>query len=360
MLFIDTNILLDMYGMTGPDLDELRQLVKLVEDGKVGLLLTQQVVDEFWRRREGVIADAMKRFGESRVRPTIPNLIRSYPESTDLKEAVARVNSIVKDLSDKANLDTASNSLKADEIILQLFEAAEIAPVAEGIVAASRLRADIGNPPGKRGSLGDAINWEWLLSLELEPATSELIILSADADFASELEGEKLREFLRVEWFARHPKCALRLERSLAKWLQRDFPEIKLTDEAEKDVAIEKLEDAWDFAATRTRLQDVAPEVEPDAIERLEDAYSFAATHKAIHDLSRLEDFTDAEIQRLLNAYLANEQINWILGDADVRAFALKLVELAKSEEALALAQEVRSQLAQFEDEYGSEDEIPF
>lgn len=45
-VFIDTNILLDFYGLSGADLEELKKVVQLVEDGKMQLLLPQQVIDE--------------------------------------------------------------------------------------------------------------------------------------------------------------------------------------------------------------------------------------------------------------------------------------------------------------------------
>jgi predicted nucleic acid-binding protein len=46
-VFIDTNILLDLYHMSGPDLEELGKLKKVLEKGKVELLLSNQVEDEF-------------------------------------------------------------------------------------------------------------------------------------------------------------------------------------------------------------------------------------------------------------------------------------------------------------------------
>ena len=170
----------------------------------------------------------------------------------------------------------------ADEIIQNLFDAADVADVDDEFVAAAKLRADIGNPPGKRGSLGDAVNWEWLLSLDVENGASEIVILSADGDFESELIPGRLREFLLLEWQSRHVHCALRLEKSLAAWLQRDFPDIKLADEVEKVVAMEQLESSWDFRTT----------------------------HKSIARLEDHEDFTDGEVARLIAASLANDQIH--------------------------------------------------
>ena len=320
-VFIDTNILLEMYHLSGPDLEELRKLVKLVETGKVELLLPQQVVDEFWRNRESVIADALKRFRESKAQATIPNVIRSYPESAKLRSAVDGANAIVKDLETKVRLDIDNKSLKADEIILELFAAVPAVPISRDVIAAAQLRTEIGNPPGKKGSLGDAINWEWLLQCDVDPATAEIVILSADGDFESELIRGKPKEFLYREWSTTHPHCALRLEKSLAEFLHLEFADIKLADEVVKVVAIEQLEEAG----------------------------SFTSTHMAVHRLSKFEDFTDSELERLLHAYLENDQVYWILGDGDVRRFGSKIMELANSEDTVALADRLRKLLAETE-----------
>lgn len=177
-LFIDTNILLEMYELSGPDLEELRKLVKLVETGKIELLLPQQVVDEFWRNREDVIADSLKQFRESGAQAKIPNIVRTYPGWLKLRDAVAAVNKGVKDLEGKVKEDIAAKTLRADAIVLDLFRVSTAASIEDDIVAAARLRADIGNPPGKKGSLGDAICWEWLLRLGDDSADTEIVILS--------------------------------------------------------------------------------------------------------------------------------------------------------------------------------------
>lgn len=49
-VFIDTNILLDIYHLSGSDLEELRKLKKMVEKGKVELLVSKQIIDEFWKK----------------------------------------------------------------------------------------------------------------------------------------------------------------------------------------------------------------------------------------------------------------------------------------------------------------------
>jgi len=322
-VFIDTNILLDIYHLSGPDLEELRKLRKMVEKEKVELLVSQQVLDEFWRNRERVIADAMKNFRDSKAAAKIPNIIRAYPESKDLREAVDKVNAIVRQLGEKANADIEADSLKADEVVRELFSVIKVGEITSEIVQRARLRSDIGNPPGKRDSIGDAINWEWLLEQDVDFWDRELVLISADGDYESELTKGKPKEFLLREWNTRNPDCQLVLDKSLPEFFQREFPDIQLAEE------IDKLE----------------------AIERLERSGSFAATHSAIAMLLQYDDFKDSELQRILAAYLSNNQIQWILGDSDVKSFAAKVADLSKGTKSSEMAASLKNLLDQLDED---------
>jgi predicted nucleic acid-binding protein len=171
-VLIDTNILLSFYDLSSADLDQLRKLVDLVKAGKIELLLPQQVVDEYWRNREGVIADAIKRFQQTKAQSTVPNVIRAYPDAVKLKQAVNAVNQLVKDLTAQVREDIDASSLRADTLVEELFASAQVAPISDEIIERAEKRCLVGNPPGKKGSFGDAINWEWLLA-QVAAATGE-------------------------------------------------------------------------------------------------------------------------------------------------------------------------------------------
>jgi len=55
---------------------------------------------------------------------------------------------------------------------------------------------------------------------------------------------------------------------------------------------------------------------------------------------------------RIIKAYLENSQVRWILGDDDVKMFALKIVQLPKSKEAVALAENLKELLSQLDDDF--------
>lgn len=335
-IFIDTNIFLDIYHLSGPDLEELRKLTRMVQKGKVHLLVSTQVVDEFWRNRERVIANAMTAFKDTKAVTKIPNIIRVHPEAKELKKAADKVNEMVKVLSAKATADIEGDALKADAVVKELLEAVTVGDITELIILRAQRRTAVGNPPGKPDSLGDALNWEWLLEQEIEFWDDELILISSDNDYESELIKGRPREFLVREWEAKNPGCKLLLEKSLTDFLISRFPDIRLAEEVDK----------------------------VEAIERLEASSNFQSTHKAIAALSQYDDFKDSEVERIVAAYLSNDQILWILGDSDVRAFAQKIVSAAKSQQAIEAATPLNQLLVdlgtQKKKAEADDDDIPF
>lgn len=66
------------------------------------------------------------------------------------------------------------------------------------LVDKAKFRLDIGNPPGKNGSLGDAINWESLV--DKVPSDEDVHFITDDNDYYSALEEHKVKPFLLREW----------------------------------------------------------------------------------------------------------------------------------------------------------------
>ena len=58
-LFLDTNVYLGFYKLSGDDLEQLKKLVIAVRDQGTTLLLTEQTRDEFERNREKTAADSL-------------------------------------------------------------------------------------------------------------------------------------------------------------------------------------------------------------------------------------------------------------------------------------------------------------
>lgn len=297
-LFIDTNVLLDFFRMSSGDLEEIRKVVRLSVNSKITLLVSDFVMDEFNRNREGVIAQSISQFQKNKLELHRPNIIRAHPESLQLEQIQKQFQELVKTLSNRAATEAHEKNTKADLVIGELFNSSKICNVGSDIIDKAIRRVTLGSPPGKEGSYGDAIHWEWLLYHVSNG--EELHLISRDGDFESAISEGVLASYLDSEWSSiKGSKCTL--YRSLAEFLKAHFADIKLADEIDKLIAI----------------------------ERLETSPNFATTHNALSQLNRIDDYTPQELHRLITAYTSNNQIHWIIGDTDVKAFAHKLVEMA-------------------------------
>jgi predicted nucleic acid-binding protein len=297
-VFVDTNVLLDFFRMSSGDLEEIRKIARLSANKKITLLINDFVKDEFARNREGVIAQSISQFNKSKLELHRPNIIRGHPESLELEQIQKRFKELVKILSDRAASEANDINTKADLVIGELFNSAIIHKVDDNTIDKAMRRVALGRPPGKEGSHGDAIHWEWLIHHVSKG--DNLHLITRDGDFESPVSEGFLAKYLTNEWIsAKESTCTL--YRSLTDFLKVHFPEVKLADEIDKYIAI----------------------------ERLETSPNFATTHNAIKKLIGIDDYTPAELQRIINAYITNSQIHWIIGDEDVKAFAHKIVTLA-------------------------------
>jgi hypothetical protein len=179
--------------------------------------------------------------------------------------------------------------LKADLLIGDIFRDADSTSITPDILSRAKTRVDIGNPPGKQGSMGDAINWEAILEND-EMIFEDSNIISIDRDFASPLDENELNAFLKIEYEKRR-HGNVHLFRSLVLFLKDNVPEIVLS---------------------------MPNEERSIAVENLVCSGSFAMTHSAIFELKKFTDFTISEVERLLDAAATNSQVGRITEDPDV------------------------------------------
>ena len=294
-LFIDTNIFLSFYHLSSDDLEELRKLGVLLEQKRVTLFLTDQVVAEFRRNRETKLADALKGFKEQRLKLQFPQICKDYDEYNTLRDLQRNYEDCHAVLLDKISKDVSGATLKADATISVLFAKATKIPSTAPLITRAKLRYEVGNPPGKDRSLGDAINWEALL--EHVPQFAELHLVSDDRDYVSALDENQLKEFLLIEW-AQRGKGAIRFYRRLSSFFKEHFPDIKLASELVKELAVQE------FAASGT----------------------FAQTHIAIGKLAKHTQFTNIQANDIVRAAVSNNQIWGIIQDPDVKEFLTRLI----------------------------------
>ncbi len=295
-LFIDTNVFLTFYHYSSDDLEELKKLSALLQLGDLKLFLPEQVSIEFQRNRANKIADALKNLSEQRLNLQFPQISKDYKEYEKLRKAQRKYAKLHSELIEKIEQDVKGLSLKADSIIEELFQLAKIAATTEGLIAKARLRAELGNPPGKKGSLGDAIIWEALL--ETIPTGEDLYFITGDDDYSSPLDSAAIDPFLVGEWNDK-VKSKLANYKRISQFFADEFPDIELATESEKDLLIRGLTSSG----------------------------TFERTHLLISRLSKYSDFTPAQVNEIVIAAITNSQVYWIGSDWDVRTFLAGLVK---------------------------------
>lgn len=330
-LFIDANIFLDFYHLSGGDIEELKKLVALVENGDIVLFATPQLREEIKRNRDAKISDAMRDFRKASFKVSFPAFCKHYNEYEELRGHIKDANRKHAELVETAMDDVKGRCLRADILIDNLLgKSTEIEPVVKLFNAALK-RFRLGNPPGKKKvTLGDEINWESLL--EGVPDKEHLIFISGDGDFCSPIDGDALNAFLLDEW-EKKKESDIHFYKSLSGFLKDKFPQIHLAS----DVKTASL------------------------IEQLAQSGSFATTHAVIASLSKVTDFPVHQVEELVNIAELNNQVGWIIDDNDVMEFYNGI--LGKYGDAIkpASREKLQEMLTPLEDWSASiPDDIPF
>ena len=318
-LFIDANIFLSFYRFSSDDLEQLQKLAVLVKTGRISLLLPEQVVEEFLRNREATIAEALIGLRRHSLGFEYPRLAMEYREYAQLRELEVEYKRAHTALIQLIADDAAGRRLKADSTVRSLFDAATQIAITSDVLDRAELRSAKGNPPGKKGSIGDAINWEVLLE---SAESGELHFVSADTDYVSPLNETELNGFLMAEW--KNAKgSAIVFYRSLTGFLRAQFPDIQLSTESEVERVL--------------------------AIKDLVETRSFQQTHKAIQLLATFKYFSTSELNQIAKAAITNDQIERILSDRDVFDFLTSLVAQRTDEIEESTLEELRPRLAEAE-----------
>ncbi|MGE0129660.1 MAG: PIN domain-containing protein [Blastocatellales bacterium] len=289
-VFIDTNILLNFFHFSKDELDALNDVFASHEHGAATVHLTRQVCDEFKRNRENKIKDALKRFKDVKFSAQLPSFMKSYEEYESIRRLSHELQSLVKAISDKVDADIVGKRLLADRLIADIFSRSSIIETTSEIFATANMRLAIGNPPGKNGSLGDAINWTILL--QSVPDDEPLHIISEDGDFYSVLNENTVHPFLEDEWRTRK-QSSLHVYRTLSEFMKQHFDGV-----------------AFSFDRTKDAL-----------IEDLTTSGNFANTHHLVAKLEAFSYFSIKEVERILSAAVENSQFGWIVTDSDVSDF---------------------------------------
>ena len=294
-LFIDTNAFLSFYHLTSEDLEELKKLVVLIDNSEIRLFLPEQVENEFTRNRGAKIADAMRKLQDAKFNISFPLFAKDYKEYAELRDLMKKANAAHAKLVEGIMSDARLGALHADGIVASLFEKAKKIAINEDLFMSALERIRLGNPPGKEGSMGDAVNWVSLLS-EV-PIGEDINIVSSDKDFRSRLFEGQIHEYLEKEW-SEKKKSDVWFYSKISDFFKDYFPNIKIASEIEKDLLIKNLANSG----------------------------SFATTHGYVAKLIKQQEFSPAQVEQLIEIPELNNQVGWIVDDSDVHDFYKSLL----------------------------------
>ncbi len=285
-----------MYDYTDDDLAKLQKFADVVTSGAVVVCLTGQVIDEYERNREKKIADVLKQL-EAKVLHvgSLPRICDGYEEATAISKLSQELVLAKKELLAKVRSHAEDKTLAADQLIQKIMKVSKTVEFDEQSYERAVRRQQLGNPPGKRESLGDQLNWELLLSNLAE--SLPLHVLSSDRDWASELAPGTIKPVLAAEWQDKK-KATVTLLDGLNKFLDLLAIDVHVLEEPDKDA------DVQDLAESK----------------------SFNRTHTAIARLAQHETLNPSQLKILVAALNQNDQIYLIAKDADVSAFYARLV----------------------------------
>ena len=295
-LFIDTNVYLKFYHYSNDDLEELNKLLVLLDNEKLELYLPEQVINEFERNRDNKLADALKTFGLNKISNQFPQFCKEYKEYDILKKIMRDYEHEKQILLKNVMLAIETSSLKADKIIDLLFKKANVIDINPELVEKSKLRFDLGNPPGKNKSYGDALNWESLI--ENVENGNDIYFIADDKDYFSEINNSNFNAFLLNEW-TKKKGTKIKFYKTLSDFFKDVLPDIKLATELEKDLLISELDSSPNFYTSRNILK----------------------------KLSKLDSYSSEQINQIISASINNTQVYWISDDDDINEYLYNFIE---------------------------------
>jgi hypothetical protein len=208
LLFIDTNIFLDFYRVRSREAG--LSILKHIDDNHPLVIFTSQVEMEFQKNRQTVILEAHRSIKPSEHGPAIPSILAESKQS----RALERTQKSVKDLSAKLRRRLANvltNPGVYDPVYRTVHRLAQ-ADIPTNLNRGNKLRYEIrklawkrfvlGYPPRKDSdtSIGDAINWEWMIRCAIDTKRN-VVIVTRDSDYGTTFDGSpSLNDWLVQEF----------------------------------------------------------------------------------------------------------------------------------------------------------------
>jgi len=244
LIFIDTNIWLDFYRARN---ETGLALLSHVEAVANKVIVTYQLESEFKRNRQKVILESIQELKAPGQVPR-PGIFSDAKASEILSKSLREADKRVRTL--KARLKKVIANPAAHDPVYQACQRVFHKDDSLVLTRENELRHIIrrkafrrflhGCPPRKRDdtSIGDAINWEWMLHCA-NSANAELVVVSRDSDYGVHFDDQSyINDHLKQEFAERvSNRRELLLYSHLSEALKHfSVPVTKREEEAERDL----------------------------------------------------------------------------------------------------------------------------
>jgi len=292
IIFIDTNIFLDFYRMRKSDVS--MKYLQEIENHKDLIITTSQVEMEFKKNRQGVILDTILEVKKSiNINLNVPTVL-SDVKAVDM---IKKSKTVIEDQQKRLRLQIErilKNPSTYDPVYQSLQKLFKFnSPIILNRENKSRFvvrklalkRFVLGYPPRKKtdNSIGDAINWEWIIK-SAENTGKHIIIVTRDTDFGAIYEGDSyLNDWLTQEFkerISRRRKLILTDKLSVA---------FKLIDVPVTKEMIEEEEKVIDLSFLNYQMRTAQ-----DAIKRINESIQMTDIQGAINRLNDNKNLYEA------------------------------------------------------------------
>lgn len=247
LIFVDTNIYLDFYRVTGGDKD-LSILTKLESHLNV-LVTTHQVEMEFKKNRQKVILEAHRSLKTNIQNQQFPAFLSSSKQAAALHKNEQGIQRLARVLQKKVGkvLTTPIQSDPVYKCTQRIFRSNSNCNLSREnkirftIRRLARKRFLLGYPPRKDSdlSIGDAVNWEWIICCA-KKFGSDVVIVTRDKDFGETFDGSPIiNDWLRQEFKERvSKKRNVEVTNRLSEALQRANITVTVAEQTQEEKLI--------------------------------------------------------------------------------------------------------------------------
>jgi len=209
LIFIDTNIFLDFYRIRKSEVSV--SYLKLIEDHKSVIITGCQVEMEYKKNRQTVILESQGKFKNPDWNNlSVPALLSEAEEAKRIIELRKEVTEQQTKISKKIELilkspishDPVYDSLERLFKGVSQFNLNKDNENNKKIYDLALKRFMLGYPPRKKNdtSIGDAINWEWIVDCAVN-SNKSIIIVTRDVDYGASLKSESfVNDWLQEEF----------------------------------------------------------------------------------------------------------------------------------------------------------------